>query len=333
MILVVTRELDAHASRLVGELESRGEAVRRLQFADFPQRMDIDYHLHAGEVECRLCFHDGLVLDSRDVKSVFNRRPTPAYASQAIRAPEVRAYVERESQAVIDALPQVLSRAVWLSHPDKIAVAGRKPYQLGLAADVGFEVPPTLVTNSPEAAAVFLEGIAGDLAVKSVCSPGATVRKRGGAQRSIALFTTRLTKSELLADLAMVRNCPVIIQPYVEKRLELRVTVVGGDVFACAIHSQLSERTRTDWRRYDLANTPHERCDLPPEIAQRCVRLVRSAGLAFGCIDLILTPDGRYVFLEVNPNGQWLWIEDLTGLPITAAIADLLSGAPEPATP
>jgi glutathione synthase/RimK-type ligase-like ATP-grasp enzyme len=116
----------------------------------------------------------------------------------------------------------------------------------------------------------------------------------------------------------------VIFQAYVPKRFELRVTVIGNQVFAAEIHSQLTNHTRYDWRRYDLSRTPHLRHELPPEIQDKCVRLVEQLELSYGAIDMVLTPEGRYVFLEINPNGQYLWIEEQTGLPISAALCDLL---------
>ncbi|MCA1693463.1 MAG: hypothetical protein LC749_01330 [Actinobacteria bacterium] len=106
---------------------------------------------------------------------------------------------------------------------------------------------------------------------------------------------------------------------------ELRVTVVGDQVFACRIESQVTESTRIDWRRYDLENTPHVAHRLDPDIERRCVVLTRHFGLEFSAIDLIVTADGETVLLELNPNGQWAWIEELTGLPISAAIADVLA--------
>ncbi len=121
-----------------------------------------------------------------------------------------------------------------------------------------------------------------------------------------------------------LRSCPVIVQEQIPWRVELRVTVVGDQIFACEIHSQISNHARLDWRRYDTGATPHLVHELPGEIADRCVALTHRLGLRYGAVDLILTPDGRYVFLEINPNGQWLWIENLTGLPISQAVCDLL---------
>jgi glutathione synthase/RimK-type ligase-like ATP-grasp enzyme len=73
---------------------------------------------------------------------------------------------------------------------------------------------------------------------------------------------------------------------------------------------------------YDI---PHEPYTLPEEIESKCFELVRQLGLNFGCIDMILTPDNHYVFLDINPTAaQWLWVEQLTGLSISEAMADLL---------
>jgi len=121
-----------------------------------------------------------------------------------------------------------------------------------------------------------------------------------------------------------VRQCPVIFQAYVPKRLEIRATVVGSRVFAAEIHSQQTQRTRYDWRRYDHYETPYLAHILPDALARQCVRLVEALGLRYGAIDFVLTPDGRYVFLEINPNGQYLWVEEATGLPISDALCDLL---------
>lgn len=115
-----------------------------------------------------------------------------------------------------------------------------------------------------------------------------------------------------------------MLQEYVEKALEFRVTIIGGRIFTCAIHSQDSERTRHDWRRYDFEKVKHEVYQLPVEVEQKLLALMKEWGLVYGAMDMILTPSGEYVFLEVNPTGQWGWIEYLTGMPISRTIAELL---------
>lgn len=136
-------------------------------------------------------------------------------------------------------------------------------------------------------------------------------------------YTQVVTKREI-AHWRTIRFCPVIFQAYVPKRIELRITVVGREVFATEIHSQHSNQTRHDWRRYDQFETPYFPHELPRKLQERCVQLVERLGPCYGAIDMVLTPDDRYVFLEINPNGQYLWVEKMTGLPISEAICDLL---------
>jgi glutathione synthase/RimK-type ligase-like ATP-grasp enzyme len=202
-----------------------------------------------------------------------------------------------------------------------IQQAQLKAAQLKLAAALGLEIPPTLFTNDPEAFLAFYRQ-----------HNGRIVSKLAGPAFWHTLGETFFRYTDVVSRCAVgharaIRYCPVIFQAYVPKRLELRITVVGQAVFAAEIHSQASHQTRHDWRRYDHNETPYFPHELPERIEQRCVQLVGRLGLNYGAIDMVLTPDGRYVFLEINPNGQYLWIEHNTGLPISDAICDLLIAA------
>lgn len=116
------------------------------------------------------------------------------------------------------------------------------------------------------------------------------------------------------------------VQNYVPKAYELRITIVDNQVFACKIDSQCMENNKgkIDWRQgYDYG-LKHEACTIPNEIANKCICFLRKMQLNFGAFDFIVTPTGEYVFLECNPNGQWLWVELVTGLNISEAIASFL---------
>ena len=116
------------------------------------------------------------------------------------------------------------------------------------------------------------------------------------------------------------------VQEYIDKQFELRITIVGCEVFACKIDSQCmdEDKGKVDWRQgYDYG-LKHEPFDLPAPVADFCRSFLQEMHLHFGCFDFIVTPDGKYVFLECNPNGQWLWIELLTGQKISEAIAECL---------
>jgi glutathione synthase/RimK-type ligase-like ATP-grasp enzyme len=138
--------------------------------------------------------------------------------------------------------------------------------------------------------------------------------------------TTLITEAEL-EQLESVRLVPCLFQEYVPKYRELRVTIIGDELFAAEIDSQARESTSVDWRQWNDGGfaIPYRKTTLPVEIAERCMALVRSYQLNFSAMDLILTPDGRYVFIENNPNGQFIWVEQLVPeLKMTEALASCL---------
>lgn len=228
----------------------------------------------------------------------------------------MRGYAETESENALMGLWESMDGCQWVSKPSLIKNASHKWEQIKRAARIGFNVPKTLITNSPNEARIFCSRVKKAI-VKAVRR---SVFPRKGKYEIV--YTSLIECDDERIDDVVFSPC--IFQEYVSKKIELRITVVGNQVFACAIYSQNSEKTLHDWRNYDLKNTPHEKWNLPNEVEENCLTLVKSYGLPFGAIDMILTPDDEYVFLELNPNGQWAWIEDLTNMPISKAVIDLL---------
>jgi glutathione synthase/RimK-type ligase-like ATP-grasp enzyme len=137
------------------------------------------------------------------------------------------------------------------------------------------------------------------------------------------VYTSDVTEADL-ASAEQLRHCPSVFQERVEKERELRAAYVGGRFFVGAVDARRSARGATDWRRADAAECPWEHDALPADVAARLDALMRRLGLLYGALDLIRTPDGRHVFLEVNPGGEWGMLEHDLGLPISEAIADEL---------
>lgn len=196
--------------------------------------------------------------------------------------------------------------------------------QLLIAAEVGFQVPHTLYTTRLPMVRPFYEQHDGSIIYKPF-TPYARLLNDNPDQppRTSKLFTSRVGGEQLTEEPGFTPT-PGIFQPYIEKDIELRVVVIGRKLFTCAIHSQQSARARDDWRRYDMDHTPHVPYDLPDEIAQKVWALMDRLGLVFGSIDLIVTPNGEYIFLEINPNGQFDWIAKTTGLPIYEHLVAML---------
>ena len=233
--------------------------------------------------------------------------------------PGTREFCERETRRFLEGVLAALPTQHWLSSPQAIRRAEQKPYQLAVAAQLGFTLPPTIMTNDPAAVRGFAQE-RGQLVAKAVSS--GYIAGAGGNQ---AIFTSSLAPGDL-EDLDGLALAPVTLQEKVEKSSDIRVTVVGDEVFAAEILSQDRESSRVDWRATDDPNLEHRPHELPSTLDHHCRRLVSYLGISFGAIDFALKPDGTYVFFEINPNGEWLWIEDQLGLPISDRIAAWLNG-------
>jgi glutathione synthase/RimK-type ligase-like ATP-grasp enzyme len=211
----------------------------------------------------------------------------------------------------------------WVNHPSRVADAEYKPLQLVAAARAGLRVPETVITNEPSAARAFAARTGGPVVYKSLASPAVP-----DGDRVRLVYTTALD-SEHLADERIALTAH-LFQRRINKRRDVRATVVGDEVFAVDIHVDGSTRGALDWRA-DYAAHRYEVTDLPEVVAKGLVALLRALDLRFAAIDLVVDEDSReegerYTLVDVNPNGQWGWLQDATGLPIAAAFADELTG-------
>ncbi|MEK7546046.1 MAG: MvdC/MvdD family ATP grasp protein [Patescibacteria group bacterium] len=256
----------------------------------------------------------GEEIDLEDVEAIWYLKPMLPKTLRTYKPEEHRALIHRQFTAVWHALAGILADRRWISPHLNVRQAENKPYQLHAAAGIGFELPDTLISSEPDKVRSFWRACGGSAVVKLLAS---------SPMDDKAVFTNVLEERHL-AGIERVKSSPAIFQKLVPKREELRITVVGQNVFAAAIDSQVAEETSTDWR-HPVASLPVRPTTIPSDIAEKCVSLVARLGLRYGGIDMIRTPEGRHVFLEINPNGQWHWVQEKTGLPIGAAIADLLA--------
>lgn len=316
MILILTEKNDDHTAIVAHALREKGAEFVRFDTEDFPQQTSLAITMRGDGHEAFLWL-DGKKIELSRVTTVWYRRPGMPVLPDGLSADD-RDFVSKETTHFLRGLWGTLRDRFWVNRYDNSREGENKSYQLNVAQRVGFRVPQTFLGNNPDEARDFVEGISGDTVYKCFSQYS---RKLG--DRVHMIYTTRLNKKDL-SRMSSVRLAPCIFQEYVEKKVELRVTVIGRKIFAAEIHSQQSARSREDWRRYDLANTPYYPHQLPREIEDQCHALLHELGLVFGCIDLILTPDGEYVFLEINPNGQWYWVESLTGMPMLNNFTEML---------
>lgn len=323
-VLIVTHAADVHADIVEAKLWDRGSKPFRINLDQFPRDFLID--LGYGPAGCAAALRhmpSGDELSLTDVAAIWARKPAKfAFGGGGMLAQE-QAFAQSETEHLFFGLLYSLD-CFWVSHPRAVRGALWKGEQLQRAARQGFRVPRSVITNSPEAVDRFRREVRGDIIFKAMSSPSLCAEDvEADDRRFPGLPTTRLTDEHLEA-IDSVRLLPCLFQEYVPKRFELRVTVIGDRAFAAKIHSQQDSRTATDYRNFAV-EIPYEPATLPADLESRCIGFVRSYGLEFGALDLIVTPQDEVVFLENNPGGQFLFVEQLVPeLRMTDAVADLL---------
>ncbi|HEV7889804.1 MAG TPA: hypothetical protein VGP08_04155, partial [Pyrinomonadaceae bacterium] len=321
-VLIITHGGDNESVESVARaLTERGGRALRLDTDRFPSEVRLAAR-YGGGGEGRVTFGAGAdEFDLNEVGAVWHRRLSVAARVPREMNAQLRAASVGESRAAL--LGVLAGLTAFRVDPEQaIRRAEQKPLQLRVARELGLEVPRTLVTNDPAAVREFYEACGGRLITKMLSS--FAVYDREG--RENVVFTNPVGPEDL-EDLTGLSLCPMTFQERVEKALELRATVVGRRVFTASIDSQTSARAAHDWRRDGVALVDEWRpYKLPDEVEARLLALMDFFGLNYGAADFILTPDGRHVFLEVNPSGEFFWLEHGPGLDISGALADMLLG-------
>lgn len=311
MILVISHEQDPHAQRVIRHLEASGQHVLLLNLTELPDRatLSIEYG-RQGRPRIEYVRADGASYALHNVTSVWWRRPQAPDLS-SVTDPQVHLFTANEWHEAINGLWQLLD-ARWMNDPNRDDAASRKARQLRVAAEVGLRVPRTLITSNPQRARRFVDEL----------GPTAAIHKTFSCTHAI-WRETRLLRSEDLARLDAVRVAPVIFQEFIPAESDLRITAVGGKLFAAAIRS-VASGDLVDFRM-SVGDAALSAERLPTDVSDKLLALLQQLGLMYGAIDMRRTPEGEYYFFEVNTAGEFLFIEDRTGQPIAKAIADWLA--------
>lgn len=310
MILVVSYPGEEHTDAVVRLLRAAGREVVQVDLGDFPARTGLALAWEHGARERFDVDQGGALVDLARARAVWWRRVRPFTLDAAIASPEQRAFAESETSQAVHGMLDALA-CPWMNARGADHAAHHKPYQWSVARALGLCLPRTLVTTRPEAAREFIRRV----------GVGRTVFKAFLA--SIEDWReTRLVERGDLDKLDLVRCAPVIFQEYVPG-VDLRITVVGSEIFAAEIDARATSYPID--MRMSIGEGVFRPIELPGAVADAVLRLQRRLGLEYGAIDMRRRDDGEHVFLEVNPAGQWLFVERRTGQPIGAAVASRLA--------
>jgi glutathione synthase/RimK-type ligase-like ATP-grasp enzyme len=301
-VLLVTEEADLAADLVVLGLRRRGVSFIRFNTDNFPAttRITWDPLARTGVFEI-----GGNRIDASAIKTAWFRAPHWGTRTDT--------YVNRESRTFLACCWEE-SPWRWINQPMAVRAAENKLRQLRVAAEIGFEVPDTVVSND---LAQIRQTLSTPMVAKALA--GSIVAVDGAPN----YVYTQLVDETVIDDEA-VAAAPCIFQRLAKPATDVRVTVVGYEVFATEL---VTERPLPiDWRAAPDDEVSFRPVTLPDDVARRCVAMCDSLHLSYGAFDFVRSDTGRYIFLELNPSGQWGWIEYATGQPITDAIVTLLVG-------
>ena len=310
-VVIVSTAVDVATDQVAAGLQQAGVKVTRLNTEDFPFERKLTYQVGDGVSSLQI---DGQSLGAPN--AIWYRRVRVPKRPLGMD-PGIYDFSLRETRAaLLGGIAAISTR--WMSPPANVWRAELKPLQLQVASGLGLKIPQTVITNDPDqvrdAFQVFQAMVA-----KPVRSGYVVIE---GEPHSI--YTSRLLE-EHMAHLDAASLSPTIYQELIPKRFDVRVTIVGDRIFAAAIDSQGDKDAEVDWRRTNNPNLGHHSIDLPAALEHALRSLMRQLGLSYGAVDLVQTPDGEFVFLEVNPNGQWLWLDDKLDMGITREMVNWLS--------
>ena len=312
MILIISSKDDLHTRIVEKELNLLKQDYQVVDLSEFPQDMQLKMNYsERNEQNFSLKLKNNTQINFEDQINIWWRRPQPFKIHSDISNQSYFNFAYVECTESFRGLWQSVD-AFWINNPVNDDMAQRKPYQLKIAQNLGLNIPKTLITNDPMKTMEFVDSLGyGNVIYKSF---SATMQ---------AWRETRILKKEEMKLIENVKFAPVIFQQYIDAIYDLRITIIGDQIFPAAIYSQ-ETAYQFDFRM-DVNNARIEVVKLPPEIENKLFKFMKRLGLVYGAIDMRLTPDNEYVFFEINPAGQWLFIEQETKQPITKTLANKLS--------
>lgn len=314
MLLILTSDKDLTADFLIVELINRHLPYFRLNAEELTTA---DFTFALTESSARRGLSVGTrTLDLDKVTAVWYRRAIQPGVIADL-SPGERVFVAGELRHLATGLvlnPDV----IWVNPIDRVSVAEHKLYQLQIARQLGFRVPRTIVSRDPIELRKFAEENQGP----TICKPifhGMFVDETS----FYSVYTRRVTPESIDAD--SVTPCPVLLQEEIPRCADVRATFIGSKCFVADIKGDSS---LVDWRDPNLT-VSYSESSLSADVQTMCKAMLEKLGLKYGAFDFVRTPNGDLVFLEINPTGEWAWLEDRLGFPMRDAFIQLFFGVCE----
>jgi glutathione synthase/RimK-type ligase-like ATP-grasp enzyme len=317
-VLLLTHSHDYYTIDLVIEaLHARNASCLRIDTDSFPQDLQLSVEMNQAGIECHLSTPTQDI-DLTTVPAIWTRRLWPG-KTPANLDPRFAYHCYQEARTAFFDTLALLETIRWVNPIPAGLAAESKLRQLQLAREVGLCIPHTIVGNNPTRIQDFFTRLGGNMITKLLGPLSQTMDASGDF-----VYTSQVTVQDM-AYIDELQYAPQIFQALIEKKRELRVILVGQHTFVGAIDASHTDQGRIDWRRLTTHDDVRwtEAC-LPVAVEQATRRLMQRLGLYYGAADFLVDADDRHIFLEMNPAGEWGWLQRDLGLPIAEAIADTL---------
>lgn len=316
MLLVLTNSEDATADYLLSRLTEASVRFVRIDTDSALERLAVSYE--PGNPSLRI---DGCWYEPTSFSNVWYRRPERLMSDRIPDTPEGKFVLDEWSES-LEGFFAHIPRDRWMNHPAKNSLSSRKLEQLTTAQRVGFTIPDTIATQDSAILRRFFREHNGSVIVKPL---GRAYIERPDGECDSIIFTNPVRECDLenLNDLA---QCPTLFQQSVRKISDVRITVVDNQIHAVELTAKDGDgRQRCDIRRNNMMDVAYRAISLPNEVTNALQQLVSYYGLRFAAIDMAVGEDDQWYFFEVNPNGQWAWLDLCGGASIYTSFIDSFS--------
>lgn len=303
--LILTEPDDFHALMTKLALERLGHQVRLLFTADQPTKQKNSIFITNDSYQWKMV-DDYSSLEDNDYDVVWWRRArAPSVPKDKIHEKDYD-FVRRENRALYEAVTDNMAPdAWWINNKEASIKAHSKIYQLKHASKVGLQIPVTLCSNNPQDIRYFLLQNEDEGVIYKPFFSNFWLNKN----HTKVSYTSKITFLELPSN-KLLQYAPGLYQKEIKKKYELRVTCFGDYLITVKLNSQAHAESKVDWRAISHLDLQVELYQLPLDIENKIKAFMKNMGLVFGCLDFIVSEEGEYIFLEVNEQGQFLWIED-----------------------
>lgn len=311
MILLLSEIREPNTAAVIDRLNAHGVEWLRVNGEDFPKRASVEFN-SSSESQLTL---NGKSIQLSTVKGVWDRRIGNPEIDESL-TPDQKKFALGELSALREAIIYFSNPdARWMNNIFNEYRCNNVFYQQNLARKLGFEIPKTVVTQNKSVALDFINS--GKAIVKRIKKARPYINGMG------VIYTREVTIDDIKN--GELEIFPTLFQQMIDRKYEYRVTVVGNKVFPAVADPERMNSASLDIRK-DFGEIYYYPCKLPECIEDSILKFMNLSGLAYGAFDLIESKSGEFYFIEVNPGGQWGWIECETGLEITEEIAKYLIG-------